>query len=212
MHDPIEHLLLEFFFDSFQLKCSAGSLCSFQLCHSAKITWSYIYFRPRKLTSSPIPAFAHKLIEAAFLDYARLLRSLGLREGAALWASRAGTAGEQLLEELFQGEGCSPESVFGKEQAELVQGSTEWPQRQRSCAVVKSETCLFSLNVVRLQEFSLSVTVKSPVRHWRLFVLVAVFDISDLCVSICVCIHTCMHACISFITSLMYPISEVMKC
>uniref|UniRef100_A0A3B4AD73 WDR11 TPR domain-containing protein n=1 Tax=Periophthalmus magnuspinnatus TaxID=409849 RepID=A0A3B4AD73_9GOBI len=43
---------------------------------------------------------AHKLIEAAFLDYARLLRTLGLREGAALWASRAGTAGEALMEEL----------------------------------------------------------------------------------------------------------------
>uniref|UniRef100_A0A8C6UNZ9 WD repeat domain 11 n=1 Tax=Neogobius melanostomus TaxID=47308 RepID=A0A8C6UNZ9_9GOBI len=36
-----------------------------------------------------------ELIEAAFLDYARLLRTLGLREGAALWASRAGT--ENLL-------------------------------------------------------------------------------------------------------------------
>ncbi|XP_008325785.1 WD repeat-containing protein 11 [Cynoglossus semilaevis] len=48
---------------------------------------------------------SNKLIEAAFLDYARLLRSLGLREGAALWASRAGSAGEQLMEELFQGEG-----------------------------------------------------------------------------------------------------------
>uniref|UniRef100_A0A8D3DQA9 WD repeat-containing protein 11 n=1 Tax=Scophthalmus maximus TaxID=52904 RepID=A0A8D3DQA9_SCOMX len=45
--------------------------------------------------------FAHKLIEAAFLEYARLLRSLGLREGAALWASRAGSAGEQLMEELI---------------------------------------------------------------------------------------------------------------
>uniref|UniRef100_A0A8C6ULV9 WD repeat domain 11 n=1 Tax=Neogobius melanostomus TaxID=47308 RepID=A0A8C6ULV9_9GOBI len=39
-----------------------------------------------------LTSFAHKLIEAAFLDYARLLRTLGLREGAALWASRAGTA------------------------------------------------------------------------------------------------------------------------
>uniref|UniRef100_A0A3P8WQI6 WD repeat-containing protein 11 n=1 Tax=Cynoglossus semilaevis TaxID=244447 RepID=A0A3P8WQI6_CYNSE len=45
------------------------------------------------------------ILFAAFLDYARLLRSLGLREGAALWASRAGSAGEQLMEELFQGEG-----------------------------------------------------------------------------------------------------------
>lgn len=74
---------------------------------------------------SPSPAFAHKLIEAAFLDYARLLRSLGLSEGAALWASRAGTAGEQLMEELFQGEGGSPEAVFGKEQAELAQENAE---------------------------------------------------------------------------------------
>jgi len=39
------------------------------------------------------------------VEYARLLRSLGLREGAALWASRAGSAGEELMEELFKGEG-----------------------------------------------------------------------------------------------------------
>uniref|UniRef100_A0A7N6FA57 WD repeat-containing protein 11 n=1 Tax=Anabas testudineus TaxID=64144 RepID=A0A7N6FA57_ANATE len=50
------------------------------------------------------------VMEAAFLDYARLLRSLGLREGAALWASRAGSAGQQLMEELFQGEGRKEES------------------------------------------------------------------------------------------------------
>uniref|UniRef100_A0A8C8DL18 WD repeat-containing protein 11 n=1 Tax=Oryzias sinensis TaxID=183150 RepID=A0A8C8DL18_9TELE len=49
------------------------------------------------------------LIEAAFVDYARLLRSLGLREGAALWASRAGSAGVQLMEELFHGEGGGTE-------------------------------------------------------------------------------------------------------
>ncbi|KPP76937.1 hypothetical protein Z043_103676, partial [Scleropages formosus] len=42
------------------------------------------------------------LIGSAFADYARLLRSMGLTEGAALWASRAGGAGEELLEELFQ--------------------------------------------------------------------------------------------------------------
>uniref|UniRef100_A0A8B9H9G6 WD repeat-containing protein 11 n=1 Tax=Astyanax mexicanus TaxID=7994 RepID=A0A8B9H9G6_ASTMX len=45
-----------------------------------------------------------ELIGAAFADYARLLQSMGLREGAALWASRAGGAGEELLEELFQRE------------------------------------------------------------------------------------------------------------
>ncbi|KAL4641298.1 WD repeat-containing protein 11 [Arapaima gigas] len=38
----------------------------------------------------------------SFADYARLLQSMGLTEGAALWASRAGGAGEELLEELFQ--------------------------------------------------------------------------------------------------------------
>lgn len=41
----------------------------------------------------------------------------------------------------------------------------------------------------------MSVIVKSPVRHWRLLKLVAVFDISDVCVFLCVCIHAyvCMH-------------------
>lgn len=59
------------------------------------------------------------------MDYARLLRTLGLREGAALWASRAGTAGEQLMEELFQGEGGGPEVILGKEEVELGKESTE---------------------------------------------------------------------------------------
>lgn len=79
--------------------------------------------------SSPWPVFSHKLIEAAFLDYARLLRTLGLREGAALWASRAGSAGEQLMEELFQGEGGVAEAILGEEEVELGQESTEWPSR-----------------------------------------------------------------------------------
>uniref|UniRef100_UPI003AACEAED WD repeat-containing protein 11 n=1 Tax=Centroberyx gerrardi TaxID=166262 RepID=UPI003AACEAED len=68
---------------------------------------------------------SNKLIGAAFVDYARLLRSLGLREGAALWASRAGSAGEQLMEELFQGEGAAPEVTPGEEDVELGQESTE---------------------------------------------------------------------------------------
>lgn len=59
------------------------------------------------------------------MEYARLLRSLGLREGAALWASRAGSAGEQLMEELFQGEGGVPEAILGSEEVELGQESTE---------------------------------------------------------------------------------------
>ncbi|XP_055757648.1 WD repeat-containing protein 11 isoform X1 [Salvelinus fontinalis] len=60
----------------------------------------------------------NKLIGAAFVDYARLLRTLGLRESAAFWASRAGGAGEQLLEELFQGEGAVPEETEGPENTE----------------------------------------------------------------------------------------------
>lgn len=67
----------------------------------------------------------NKLIGAAFVDYAKLLRSWGLREGAALWASRAGGAGEQLLEELFQGEGAAPEAVPGEEEAEQGPESSE---------------------------------------------------------------------------------------
>uniref|UniRef100_A0A3P8UH49 WD repeat-containing protein 11 n=1 Tax=Amphiprion percula TaxID=161767 RepID=A0A3P8UH49_AMPPE len=62
---------------------------------------------------------------SAFLDYARLLRSLGLREGAALWASRAGSAGEQLMEELFQGEGVTPEAIPAEEEVEPDKKSTE---------------------------------------------------------------------------------------
>ncbi|KAG7230092.1 hypothetical protein INR49_009812 [Caranx melampygus] len=49
----------------------------------------------------------------------------GPPEGAALWASRAGSAGEQLMEELFQGEGGVPEAIFGEEEVELGQESTE---------------------------------------------------------------------------------------
>uniref|UniRef100_A0A8D3CIP3 WD repeat-containing protein 11 n=1 Tax=Scophthalmus maximus TaxID=52904 RepID=A0A8D3CIP3_SCOMX len=62
---------------------------------------------------------------AAFLEYARLLRSLGLREGAALWASRAGSAGEQLMEELFQGEGGVPDALLAEEDVELGKESAE---------------------------------------------------------------------------------------
>ncbi|XP_077438559.1 WD repeat-containing protein 11 isoform X1 [Vanacampus margaritifer] len=63
---------------------------------------------------------SNKLIETAFLDYARLLRSLGLREGAALWASRAGSAGEQLMEELFKGEGGGHEVVPDNDEAKVI--------------------------------------------------------------------------------------------
>lgn len=68
---------------------------------------------------------SNKLIKTTFLEYARLLRSLGLREGAALWASRAGSAGEQLMEELFQGEGSVSDNILGEEEVELGQESAE---------------------------------------------------------------------------------------
>lgn len=68
---------------------------------------------------------SNKLIEAAFLDYARLLRTLGLREGAALWASRAGSAGEALMEELFQGEGDVPDNLMADDEVEVGLESTE---------------------------------------------------------------------------------------
>lgn len=68
---------------------------------------------------------SNKLIEAAFLDYARLLRTLGLREGAALWASRAGAAGEALMEELFQGEGGATDNLLNDDEVEVALESTE---------------------------------------------------------------------------------------
>lgn len=68
---------------------------------------------------------SHKLIGGAFADYARLLRSMGLREGAALWASRAGGAGEELLEELFQKEGAGSDLTPGEEEAEESLETTE---------------------------------------------------------------------------------------
>uniref|UniRef100_A0A3B4CY62 WD repeat-containing protein 11 n=1 Tax=Pygocentrus nattereri TaxID=42514 RepID=A0A3B4CY62_PYGNA len=66
-----------------------------------------------------------ELIGAAFADYARILRSIGLREGAALWASRAGGAGKELLEELFQGDGGGSDHTPAEEEAEANLGTTE---------------------------------------------------------------------------------------
>ncbi|CAB1444804.1 unnamed protein product [Pleuronectes platessa] len=63
--------------------------------------------------------------------------------GAALWASRAGSAGEQLMEELFQGEGGVPEAILGGEEVKLgqenadIQGNDErhlHTRRRKSCA------------------------------------------------------------------------------
>ncbi|CAL8390379.1 unnamed protein product [Arctogadus glacialis] len=79
----------------------------------------------------------HKLIGAAFVDYARLLRSLGLREGAALWASRAGGPGEQLMEELFQGEGGTPEGLTPADQETGPGVSGEEGDEDRKFAIVE---------------------------------------------------------------------------
>lgn len=42
----------------------------------------------------------HKLIHAVYADYARSLKLLGFKEGAALFASKAGESGKELLTEL----------------------------------------------------------------------------------------------------------------
>ncbi|XP_051506829.1 WD repeat-containing protein 11 isoform X2 [Myxocyprinus asiaticus] len=60
----------------------------------------------------------NKLIGAAFSDYAKLLRSIGLKQGAVQWASRAGEAGQKLLDELSQTEGAGPELSPRDEEAE----------------------------------------------------------------------------------------------
>ncbi|XP_030627751.1 WD repeat-containing protein 11 isoform X2 [Chanos chanos] len=67
----------------------------------------------------------NKLIGATFADYARLLRSMGLREGAALWASRAGGAGEEILEQLFQGEGAGPDLSPGEDDIQTPPVTTD---------------------------------------------------------------------------------------
>uniref|UniRef100_A0A673MRV4 WDR11 TPR domain-containing protein n=1 Tax=Sinocyclocheilus rhinocerous TaxID=307959 RepID=A0A673MRV4_9TELE len=62
-----------------------------------------------KYGSSLTTASPHKFIGAAFVDYAKMLRSIGLKQGAVLWASRAGEAGKELLDELSQTEGMGLE-------------------------------------------------------------------------------------------------------
>lgn len=154
------------------------------------------------------------------MDYARLLRSLGLREGAALWASRAGTAGEQLMEELFQGEGGMAEALLSKEEAELGQESAEWLWRHRTQSMVQIEDhpvgCEVSVKVTHCElnqcqrpeeSWSLSphrekrgdtrsfLHVKLSVRHWSLLVSVTVVKFLsafyDQCVFLCICV--CMY-------------------
>ncbi len=182
------------------------------------------FYVPWNVMCSPWPAFAHKLIEAAFLDYARLLRSLGLREGAALWASRAGSAGEQLMEELFQGEGSVPETILGKEEVELGQESTEWPRRlavwkgaddilfgAKQGSTIKSDfsnvTIVNSLCVsipgkydhhlliVRRGDMRSFLHVKLSVRHWSLPVSVTIMGLTFLNVWYDQCVFVCVCVC-----------------
>ncbi|XP_069468053.1 WD repeat-containing protein 11 [Ambystoma mexicanum] len=47
---------------------------------------------------------SNKLIQAVYADYARTLRTLSFRQGALRFASKAGPAGKDLLDELHEGE------------------------------------------------------------------------------------------------------------
>lgn len=59
------------------------------------------------------------------MDYAKLLRSIGLKQGAVLWASRAGEAGKELLDELSQTEGTVLESSPSEEEVDNSLGNIE---------------------------------------------------------------------------------------
>ncbi|XP_073690368.1 WD repeat-containing protein 11 [Garra rufa] len=67
----------------------------------------------------------NKLIGAAFVDYAKLLRSMGLKQGAVLWASRAGEAGKELLDELSQTEGTVLEPSPSEEEVDNSLGNKD---------------------------------------------------------------------------------------
>uniref|UniRef100_A0A672R5B2 WD repeat-containing protein 11 n=1 Tax=Sinocyclocheilus grahami TaxID=75366 RepID=A0A672R5B2_SINGR len=76
-----------------------------------------------KYGSSLTTASPHKFIGAAFVDYAKMLRSIGLKQGAVLWASRAGEAGKELLDELSQTEGMGLESSPSEEEKKTTEKS-----------------------------------------------------------------------------------------
>ncbi|XP_016422640.1 WD repeat-containing protein 11 [Sinocyclocheilus rhinocerous] len=67
----------------------------------------------------------NKLIGAAFVDYAKLLRSIGLQQGAVLWASRAGETGKELLDELCQTESMGLEPSPTEEEVDNSLGNVE---------------------------------------------------------------------------------------
>uniref|UniRef100_A0A673MEK5 WD repeat-containing protein 11 n=1 Tax=Sinocyclocheilus rhinocerous TaxID=307959 RepID=A0A673MEK5_9TELE len=68
---------------------------------------------------------AECLIGAAFVDYAKLLRSIGLQQGAVLWASRAGETGKELLDELCQTESMGLEPSPTEEEVDNSLGNVE---------------------------------------------------------------------------------------
>uniref|UniRef100_A0A673MKB3 WD repeat-containing protein 11 n=1 Tax=Sinocyclocheilus rhinocerous TaxID=307959 RepID=A0A673MKB3_9TELE len=78
-----------------------------------------------KYGSSLTTASPHKLIGAAFVDYAKLLRSIGLQQGAVLWASRAGETGKELLDELCQTESMGLEPSPTEEEVDNSLGNVE---------------------------------------------------------------------------------------
>lgn len=49
---------------------------------------------------------------------------MGLREGAALWASKAGGAGEEILEEMFQNDRAESDLTPGEEEKGSTQSTT----------------------------------------------------------------------------------------
>lgn len=59
---------------------------------------------PLSLTSVFLNRHLHKLIHVVFADYARSLKTLGFKQGAILFASKAGASGKDLLNELKQPE------------------------------------------------------------------------------------------------------------
>ncbi|KAA8590075.1 hypothetical protein FQN60_014009 [Etheostoma spectabile] len=113
------------------LKRWAEHLCSPQVNQKSKAIMVLLSLGCFYKVGEMLQSMRHFDRAALFIEaclkygYARMLRSLGLREGAALWASRAGSAGEQLMEELFQGEGSVPEAIPGEEGVELSRVSTE---------------------------------------------------------------------------------------
>ncbi|KAA0717551.1 WD repeat-containing protein 11 [Triplophysa tibetana] len=56
----------------------------------------------------------------AFVNYAKLLRSIGLKQGAVLWASQAEEAGKDLLDELSKTEGSGSDPSPNEEEANIT--------------------------------------------------------------------------------------------